>query len=75
MRLRVAGGALVAALRLLPAEASADHQIAEAVRASGKPLVTASGDQPVAGAELVAGLSSTPGSLELVGHSPLLNPA
>jgi LVIVD repeat-containing protein len=73
MRLRVAGGALVAALLLLPAEASADHQIAQAVRASGKPLVTASSDQPVGAGGLVANLSSTPGSLELVGHSPLLN--
>jgi hypothetical protein len=73
MRFRAAGGALIVALLLLPAEAPADHQIAEAVRASGEPLVTASGGTEAGGAGLVADLSSTPGSLELVGHSPLLN--
>jgi LVIVD repeat len=73
MRLRAAGGALIIALLLIPAEALADHQIAEAVRASGKPLVTASGGQQAGGAGLVSDLASAPGSLELVGHSPLLN--
>ncbi len=72
MRLR-AGGALVVALLLLPAEAVADHGIAEAVRASGEPVAAATAGNEVAGAALVSELAATPGSLEQVGHGPLLN--
>jgi hypothetical protein len=57
---------------LLPAEVLADHQIAEAVRASGEPLAAPDGDQQ-ASSGLLAQIEATPGSLELVGHSPLLN--
>jgi hypothetical protein len=73
MRFRAAGGVLfVVVALLLPAEAPADHQIAEAVRASGEPLAAPDGEQQ-ASSEFLAQIEATPGSLELVGHSPLLN--
>ena len=78
MRLRAAGGALLAAqlaaLLAVPASALADHGIAEAVRESGQPLAAPQDSgEGAAGAGLVADLGATPGSLEQVGHSPLLN--
>src|SRR5688572_28434553 len=73
MGFRAAGGVLfVVVALLLPAEALADHQIAEAVRASGEPLAAPGGQQQASGG-LLAQIEATPGSLELVGHSPLLN--
>ena len=69
MRFRAAGGVFfVVVALLLPAEALADHQIAEAVRASGEPLATPDGRQQ-ATSEFLAQIEATPGSLELVGHS------
>ncbi|MGH2844845.1 MAG: LVIVD repeat-containing protein, partial [Thermoleophilaceae bacterium] len=55
----------------LPSSAVADHGIAEAVRASGAPPAAAA--EPPATGGLVSDLRATPGSLEQVGHSPLLN--
>jgi hypothetical protein len=63
----------LAALLLVPAQALADHGIAEAVRESGEPLATPQDSEEGAGAGLVADLRATPGSLHQVGHSPLLN--
>jgi hypothetical protein len=61
-------------LLLLPVEAAvADHGVAEAVRASGAPLATPAGSGQSGPGGLVADVAATPGSLELVGHSPLLN--
>jgi hypothetical protein len=57
---------------LAPATALADHGIAAAVRASGEPLAAPARHAP-ASAGLLAQVTSTPGSLELIGHSPLLN--
>ena len=65
-------GALLVLLLALPATASADHNIAAAVRASGQPLPSGTGTQAASG-DLVSDLRTTPGSLEQVGHSPLLN--
>jgi hypothetical protein len=72
MRVRAVCAALVCATIALPAQAVADHGIASAVRSSGEPLPAGSGGQP-AGGPLVSDLRTTPGSLEQVGHSPLLN--
>jgi len=69
--LRALLGALLAAL-LAPAAALADHGIAEAVRSAGQPAATAAPREASAGAGLAAALQTTPGSLEQVGHSPLL---
>jgi hypothetical protein len=74
MRLRAAGGALIAVSLLLPAGAAADHGIADALRQSGQSLPAAGSEQQqAAGSGLVSEMAATPGSLELVGHSPLLN--
>ena len=56
----------------LPAPAVADHGVAAAVRASGKSLTAGSTGQAASGG-IFAALRTTPGSLQLVGHSPLLN--
>jgi hypothetical protein len=72
MRVRALCAALVCAAVAVPAPAAADHGIASAVRASGEPLPSGSGGQATGGA-LMAGLRTTPGTLEQVGHSPLLN--
>ncbi|HEV3379312.1 MAG TPA: hypothetical protein VG126_18710 [Thermoleophilaceae bacterium] len=56
----------------LPAQAVADHGIASAVRSFGEALPSGSDGQAASGA-LVSELPTTPGSLEQVGHSPLLN--
>jgi hypothetical protein len=68
MRVRALCAALVCMTAALPAQAVADHGIAAAVRSSGESLPAGSGGQASGGA-LVAGLRTTPGSLEQVGHS------
>jgi len=70
MRVRALLGAIACATLAAPAPALADHGIAEAVRASGLP---ASSPGPAATGGLVSSLRTTPGSLEQVGHDPLLN--
>jgi hypothetical protein len=72
MRVRALCAALVCATMALPGQAVADHGIASAVRSSGEALPAGSGEQAAGGA-LVTDLRTTPGSLEQVGHSPLLN--
>jgi hypothetical protein len=72
MRVRALCAAVVCASVALPAQAAADHGIASAVRSSGEALPAGSAGQPAGGA-LVSDLRTTPGSLEQVGHSPLLN--
>jgi LVIVD repeat len=72
MRVRVVCVALLCAALALPASAAADHGIAPAVRSSGEALPAGSGGQDAGGA-LISGLRTTPGALEQVGHSPLLN--
>jgi hypothetical protein len=70
--LRALVGTLFVALLASPAAALADHGIAAAARSSDQPLAAGSGGQPARGG-LLSGLRTTPGSLEQVGHSPLLN--
>jgi hypothetical protein len=72
VRVRALTGALLFAMLVLPASAAADHGLAAAVRASGKSPGTGSTTQPASGG-IFAALRTTPGSLELVGHNPLLN--
>jgi hypothetical protein len=70
-----AGLAVAVAALLTPAAAFADHGVLQAIQAAGP-----QGERAIAGARLQAAqaggleaMRQTPGSLELVGHSPLLS--